>query len=240
MRRSHVLDLPRELLVLGQDVRFYSHVPRKRAGQFGLPHQCHRGRLPWVLPLVVARSKGPGAWTSHFDAMLQRAVDRVVAGLLEPCDVFIGMSGLCVHSAQAARAKYCAKIIVKRGSRHILSQKEILEAIPGMNRPAVPEFSIRRESWGYDFADLVSIPSRHVERSCLGTWFPKRKIIPQSLRGGLNDVSTHTQAAKQSADQPRRLSIAGTQFGLASKKRRVKSSHLVNCFWLRSQLGTGN
>ena len=28
--------------------------------------------------------------------------------------------------------------------------------------------------------------------------------------------------------------------GLASKKRRVKSSHLVNCFWLRSQLGTGN
>jgi hypothetical protein len=28
--------------------------------------------------------------------------------------------------------------------------------------------------------------------------------------------------------------------GLASKKRTVKSSHLVNCFWFRSQLGTGN
>jgi very-short-patch-repair endonuclease len=28
--------------------------------------------------------------------------------------------------------------------------------------------------------------------------------------------------------------------GLASKKRTVKSSHLVNCFWFRSQLGRGN
>jgi hypothetical protein len=28
--------------------------------------------------------------------------------------------------------------------------------------------------------------------------------------------------------------------GLASKKRTVKSSHLVNYFWFRSQLGTGN
>jgi hypothetical protein len=36
------------------------------------------------------------------------------------------------------------------------------------------------------------------------------------------------------------LFIYGTLVGLASKKRTVKSGHLVNCFWLRSQLGTGN
>lgn len=175
--RFHVLDLARELAALGHDVAFFSCVPRKRAEQFGLPRQCHRALLPWVLPLLAARSKGPGAWSNYLDVLLQRAVDGLVARWLEPCDVFIGMSGLCVKSAQAAREKYGAKIFLERGSRHILSQKEILEAIPGMPRPAVPEFNVRRELWGYEFADVVSIPSRHVERSFLERGFPKAKLF---------------------------------------------------------------
>ena len=175
--RFHVLDLARELTVLGHEVRFYSYVPRKRAEQFGLPRQCHRSLLPWVLPLLAARSKGPGAWSNYLDSLLQRAVDGLAARFMEPCDVFIGMSGLCVKSAQVARGKYGAKIFLERGSRHILSQKEILEAIPGMNRPAVPEFNLRRELWGYDFADVISIPSRHVERSFLERGFPAEKLF---------------------------------------------------------------
>jgi glycosyltransferase involved in cell wall biosynthesis len=104
-------------------------------------------------------------------------VDAVVAAKLEPCEVFIGISGLCVRSAQAARKKFGAHIILERGSRHILSQKEILEAIPGMPTPAVPEFNVRRELWGYEFADIVSIPSRHVERSFLERGFPGEKLF---------------------------------------------------------------
>ncbi len=175
--RFHVLDLARELAALGHDVAFYSCVPRKRSEQFGLPRQCHRSLLPWVLPLVAARNEGPGAWSGYFDCLLQRAVDGLAARFLEPCDVFIGMSGLCVKSAQAAREKYGAKIILERGSRHILSQKEILEAIPGMVRPVVPEFNVQRELWGYEFADLVSISSHHVERSFLERGFPAQKLF---------------------------------------------------------------
>jgi starch synthase len=175
--RFHVLDLARELAWLGHDVRFYSYVPRKRAEQFGLPRKCHRGLLPWVLPLLAARSLGRGAWSNYLDSLLQRAVDGLVARFLEPCDVFIGMSGLCVKSAQAAREKFGAKIFLERGSRHILSQKKILEAVPGMAQPAVPDFNVRRELWGYEFADVVSIPSRHVERSFLERGFPKEKLF---------------------------------------------------------------
>lgn len=175
--RFHVLDLARELAWLGHDVRFYSYVPRKRAEQFGLPRKCHRGLLAWVLPLLAARSLGRGAWSNYLDSLLQRAVDGLVARFLEPCDVFIGMSGLCVKSAQAAREKFGAKIFLERGSRHILSQKKILEAVPGMAQPAVPDFNVRRELWGYDFADVVSIPSHHVERSFLERSFPKEKLF---------------------------------------------------------------
>jgi glycosyltransferase involved in cell wall biosynthesis len=175
--RFHVLDLARELAALGHEVRFYSYVPQKRAGQFGLPRECHRGLLPYILPLIAAQRKGPGAWRNYLDTLLQRAVDGLVARFLEPCDVFIGMSGLCVRSAQAAREKYGAKIFLERGSRHILSQKEILEAIPGMAKPAVSAFHLRRELWGYDFADVVSIPARHVERSFLDRGFPAKKLF---------------------------------------------------------------
>jgi alpha-maltose-1-phosphate synthase len=175
--RFHVLDLARELAALGHEVRFYSYVPRRRAEQFGLPSKCHRGLLPWVLPLVAAQCKGPRAWGNYFDSLLQRAVDGLAASFLEPCDVFIGMSGLCVRSAAAAKKKFGAKIFLERGSRHILSQKEILEAIPGMAKPAVPEFNLRRELWGYEFADVVSIPSRHAERSFLERGFPAQKLF---------------------------------------------------------------
>jgi glycosyltransferase involved in cell wall biosynthesis len=175
--RFHVLDLARELAGLGHDVRFYSYVPRQRAERFGLPRQCHRGLLPWVLPLVAAQRKGPKAWGNRLDVLVQKAVDGLAARFLEPCDVFIGMSGICVRSAQAAREKYGAKVFLHRGSRHILSQKEILEAIPSMPRPAVPEFDVRRELWGYDFADVVCVPSRHVERSFLERDFPAQKLF---------------------------------------------------------------
>jgi glycosyltransferase involved in cell wall biosynthesis len=109
--------------------------------------------------------------------LLHKAVDEAVATKLEACDVLIGMSGLCVRCAQAARKEFGAKVILERGSRHVLSQKEILEAIPGMVRPAVPEYNLRRELWGYEFADTVSIPSRHVERSFLERGFPSQKLM---------------------------------------------------------------
>lgn len=38
--RFHVLDLARELDVLGEEVQFHSYVPRKRAERFGLPLFC--------------------------------------------------------------------------------------------------------------------------------------------------------------------------------------------------------
>ena len=50
--RFHLLDLARELDVLGSDVCFYSYVPRKRAKTFGLPGRCHVALLPFLFPLV--------------------------------------------------------------------------------------------------------------------------------------------------------------------------------------------
>jgi glycosyltransferase involved in cell wall biosynthesis len=102
-------------------------------------------------------------------------LDRWVALKLEPCDVFIGMSGLCVSSCLKARRKYGAKILLERGSTHILHQKEVLEKLKGGAR--VSNRDVHRELEGYALADLVVIPSLHVEDSFLQKGFAKERLF---------------------------------------------------------------
>jgi len=86
-----------------------------------------------------------------------------VAIRLRACDLFIGMSGIYLEAARYAKQRFGAAIWVERGSRHILSQAEILGAIPGAVRPS--SLAIDRELAGYALADRIVIPSSHVEES---------------------------------------------------------------------------
>lgn len=162
--RFHVLDLARELDKLGHEVRFYTAVPLSRAKRFGLSRKNHRF-LPELLPLVAMQRIGPKSLQENLTRTLYAAADHAVKVRLEPCDVFIGMSGVMLEAALHARRKYGARIFIERGSRHILSQAEILRAIAGSE--TVPQFAIERELEGYEVADKIVIPSLHVERSFL-------------------------------------------------------------------------
>jgi glycosyltransferase involved in cell wall biosynthesis len=94
-------------------------------------------------------------------------LDRVIAWKLERCDVFIGMSSLCVCSARRAREKYGARVFIERGSTHILRQKEIMDHLRqiGMSGGGVADFDVCRELATYELADVITIPSLHVEES---------------------------------------------------------------------------
>ena len=160
--RFHVLDLARELAALGHEVRFYSYVPRKRAFQFGLPSDCHVGLLPFVAPLVMLGRLAPRLAPRLRERLIHDILDFITARLLRPCDVFIGMSGLYGATAARARTRYKAKIYLERGSRHVLSQRELLSGQPGA---VASDYIIRRELAGYRFADRIVVPSRHVAES---------------------------------------------------------------------------
>jgi glycosyltransferase involved in cell wall biosynthesis len=95
--------------------------------------------------------------------MLYQLLNRGVMMRLAPCDVFICMSGIYLEAARFAKERYGATIWLERASRHILSQDEILAAIPGAERPS--RAAIRRELAGYAHADRVVIPSHHVAES---------------------------------------------------------------------------
>ena len=161
--RFHVLDLARELNALGYAVDFYSYVPEVRAMGFGLPAACHRSLLPFAVPALALERFAPAVPASLREWLLYKSLNLAVAIRLRACDLFIGMSGIYLEAARFAKRRFGAAIWVERGSRHILSQAEILGAIPGAVRPS--SLAIDRELAGYALADRIVIPSSHVEES---------------------------------------------------------------------------
>ena len=177
--RFHVLDLARELAALGHDIVFYSILPRSRAVRFGLPAASHRALLPWLAPLVAAQYFGGPVVRRIVNPWTKRAVDWLIARRLEPCDVLIGMSGLCIESARIARERYGAKVFIERGSRHIESQKEILDEVKRLSPDAqsVPDYAVTTELASYKLADVVVVPSRHSADSFVERGFPPERLF---------------------------------------------------------------
>jgi glycosyltransferase involved in cell wall biosynthesis len=197
--RYHVLDLARELGALGYEVSFYSYVPKRRAMRFGLPARCHRGLLPFVAPLVAAQRFGPRRWRNQIDRLTFWLLNRLVMLFLQPCDVFICMSGIYVEAAAFAKQRYGARIYLERGSRHILSQREILDTLRARGMPAdsVPEFAVDRELSGYSIADRIVVPSRHAERSFIEKGVTPEKIFRNPYGVDLNSFRATSAAVVQ-------------------------------------------
>lgn len=177
--RFHVLDLARELAALGHEVAFYSILPHRRAMRFGLPSGSHRGLLRWLFPLVALQRYGGKRLRQWADPLMLDLADRLIARKLETCDVFIGMSGLCVESARAAQQRFGAKIFIERGSRHIRSQQAILAALADRDLAAdrVPDYAVQRELQGYAIADRIVVPSRQAEQSFIEEGVPEWQLF---------------------------------------------------------------
>lgn len=172
--RFHVLDLARELDKCGLDVKFYSFVPTKRAVKFGLPKSCSKSVIGIMFPLVYLVRKAKLKWLHTSLGSIQ---DYVVARYMRKCDIVIAMSGSFVYSLRVAK-RSGATVILERGSKHILEQRKILEAIPSLQgaKPR-PESTLRRELEGYSIADFISIASEHVRDSFVKHRYPLEKLF---------------------------------------------------------------
>jgi alpha-maltose-1-phosphate synthase len=172
--RFHICDLARELDACGHEVALYSLVPPWRTRAFGLPARCNRWLGPALVPVyALYRAARRAGAVSTADRLLYAAVDHAGA-----CDVLIGMAQMSGTAMRRIRRRFGARTVLERGSRHILSQRAILESIPGRAAPAKPvaDWSVRRELAEYEIADAIAVPSRHVERS-----FTDRGIAPRKL-----------------------------------------------------------
>jgi starch synthase len=203
--RFHVLDLARELHALGHHVRFYSYLLRARAQHFGLPDECHASLLPLLLPAVAWQRMIPRLMPEMRERVLYALLNCAVIMRLHPCDVFICMSGIYLEAARFAKQRYGATIWVERGSRHILSQDEILASIADAERPS--PFAIRRELAGYALADRIVIPSRHVAESFHRDGSSRDKLFynPYGV-----DIVMFPQSRQKATAEPFLLLFVGT------------------------------
>src|SRR6516225_1406933 len=161
--RFHLLDLAREFDALGVDVRFYSFVPRRRSAKFGLPRHCHVALLPFLFPLVACQRLFPRFLPGAMERLTCWALDLLVILRMRRCDVFICMSGMYLQAPKFAKWRYNAQIVLHRGSRHVLSQRDILARLPRAQQ--VTSYMVRRELLGYDIADRIEVPSTQVLES---------------------------------------------------------------------------
>jgi glycosyltransferase involved in cell wall biosynthesis len=94
-------------------------------------------------------------------------------------DIFMGLSGCCLHSLRRAR-KLGAKTVLGRGSSHMLYQRALLEEEYGrfgMRKTVVHPKIVERELQEYQEADFISIPSQFVKGTFLQYGVPEEKLI---------------------------------------------------------------
>ena len=189
--RFHVLDLARELAALKHEVCFYSALPDWRAEQFGLDARYCRSILSRLLPFVVWERALPGSAPAARERLFDAALNRAIAARLEPCDVFIGMSGLILEAAHLARRKFGATIILERGSQHMLAQKRILEQA-GQRPPT--DRAVERELAGYKLADHIMVPSEQAADSFrpYGEAHAKVRVNPYGVDLSMFPLRTET------------------------------------------------
>jgi glycosyltransferase involved in cell wall biosynthesis len=133
------------------------------------------------------------------------ALNLAVVRKLEPCDVFIFMSGMFLEAAEFARREHGSKIWIERGSCHITTQQEILRDIPGAELPH--RLVVDRELAGYALADRISVPSTHVAESFQADPSLYAKLIRNPY--GV-DLSAFPRCAPRPVGMLFRLVFAGT------------------------------
>jgi glycosyltransferase involved in cell wall biosynthesis len=207
--RFWVGDLARELDALGHDVSFYSLVPPRLTRDIGLPTHCNRWLGPYLAPMYAAARVARGTrFESYSQEMLIRTLDRVASQLIGPCDLFIGMSGMCLQTMETVKRKYGAKAFLERGSRHILSQREILDSMPARQKSntAVPQWMVDRELGEYDLADTIVVPSTHVLESFVEYGVDRRKLFRNPF--GV-DLHMFPQTKGPSSEAPAQIIMTG-------------------------------
>ncbi len=175
--RAHLLDMAIQLLNNGHDVKLYTMVSKKRCESFGFPAERVISFFALCAPLMLIfrKVKLPGDYNRHLYYYIVRLVDKLSSIFLDKCDLLIGISGCAIISAKKAQDKYGAQFFCDRGCRHILSQDEILKAIPTAEQVYTKD--IKNELEQYRIADKIILPSQHTQESFEEKGFVSDKLF---------------------------------------------------------------
>lgn len=188
--RSHLMDVARELSLLGHSVVFYTFTPKWRLKRYNVDIK-DTFSVFWycVIGLCVNR-----LFPSEFSReLLRRQLDGAVAVFLKGCDVLICQSPYFGKTMKRGRNKFGAKIILDRGSNHVRHYNEVLKSI---GTPTMPERYMVFDESQYQYADYVVIASTYVKECFVARGVASKKLFVNPY--GFDMVNFHPTALSTS------------------------------------------
>jgi glycosyltransferase involved in cell wall biosynthesis len=173
---------------MGYLKRIYSTYPWPRLQREGVPRNRVR-TFPWIhTPWMMAHRymEVPQGLSKGVAFANIRLFDTWVAGQLEECDAFVGISGSGLKAGRIAQGRG-AKYVCDRGSSHIRYQSSLVAEEYGRwgaAKKGVDPRVVAREEAEYAQADAITVPSEFARRTFveLGTAEEKVRTMPLGVR----------------------------------------------------------
>lgn len=182
--RYHLLDIARELINQGYNVRFYSCLPKKLCESFGLPKgnaQC----ILWIVGVFFILEKIGQKnirWKYMVNGIRNRIIDWYVSHTMRRCDVLIALGCIYTNSILKAKNEWGAKTILEWGSKHIIEQLKNLNKLN-----IYPKAQLESDLNEYQIVDYISIPATHVKDSFIKYGIPESKLLVNPYGVNLNE-----------------------------------------------------
>jgi len=172
----HLKHLAIGLDKLNCNVKYYTYTPNFRNRKDGLNLEYTKSIFYSCLPYsFFALNRYLPFQKKYVEYMLKYA-DQKYKKIIGKSDIFIGLSGMAVESAKQAKL-YGAKIIIERGSSHVLEQERLVKK----QNQGLSAFYIERELESYRTADYITVLSTHAAQSFVDNGFDKNKIFINPL-----------------------------------------------------------
>jgi glycosyltransferase involved in cell wall biosynthesis len=206
--RFHAFDLTRELLNRGHDVTLFTNYPQFAAGRFGIPPRRVRSHLAHGIGSRALWRLFPGGLGGNVERLTNTTFGRWAARQVRRpgWDVVVAFSGIAKEAFEAVGDRSLK--VLQRGSSHIRSQWELLQAEEARAGRPVEKPSpwiIAREEREYQLADAIHVLSEFAHRS-----FVAQGVSPEKLYQLYLGVNTQVFAATDAVIEERcRRILAG-------------------------------
>jgi glycosyltransferase involved in cell wall biosynthesis len=162
--RFHAFDLAMQLKKHNMLYQLVTTYPKKKARKFNIEKKE-------IVSLWFIEYFKRGIYKIFgffpLNQFLNNLFDHLVSSIVKKdADVYIIWAGMALHSIKRIKkVNPNAKIIIERGSTHIIEQNELLKKISGKN--IVDKRTIEKETQEYVLADFISIPGSFSKKGFL-------------------------------------------------------------------------
>ncbi len=175
--RFHAFDLAEQLQKNDMLYQLVTTYPKSKTKRFNIPEE----KL-LTFPLIEYFKRGVHKIFGFYplNYFLSDLFDKLASkSVKKDADVYIIWAGMALHTIKKIRKENPkAKIILERGSTHIVEQNELLKKV--IEKELIDKRTIEKEQQEYDLTNFISVPSSFAKKSFVKYGVAHEKIFVNS------------------------------------------------------------